>query len=81
MIGFSGSKGLARIFNKLSLSRDYGEGAMALGAVVMLIAHNLRSDAAFKKACAEMEQKNGKPVTVPQVKPPANPRPGLEVKA
>lgn len=56
MISLSGSKGLARIFNKLSLSHSYGEGAMALGAVMMLFVHNKRSDAEFKRALAEFKK-------------------------
>jgi len=70
MISLSGSKGLARVFNKLSLSRDYGEGAMAAAAVLMLVAHNFRSDAEFKRALAEFEKR----------KLPAPAKPAGEVK-
>ena len=58
MIGLAGSNGLARIFNKIRFSKDYGEGALALLAVGMLVTHNKRSDARFKRAVMELQKKS-----------------------
>lgn len=58
MIAHSGSSGMARILNKLRLSKTYGEGGMALVAMVMLIAHNKRSDADFNRTVAEFKKKS-----------------------
>jgi hypothetical protein len=58
MIGLASSNGLARIFNKVRFSKDYGEGALAVLAVGMLIVKNKRSDARFKRAVMEFQKKN-----------------------
>ena len=58
MIGLAGSNGLARIFNKVRFSKDYGEGALAVLAVGMLVVHNKRSDARFKRAVMELQKRS-----------------------